>query len=146
MFEQILVPVDGSPTSLRAVDQAIAIAKAFNSTVSVVSIVDPYPLMGMNSEIPYAQEDFRKAAKAEAEQATKVACEQLRAAGVNAKGEVLESHTVWRGVLEAAGKAHADLVLMGSHGRHGLEKLVLGSVTQRVLQHASLPVMVVRGE
>lgn len=146
MFEKILVPVDGSPTSLRAIDKAAAIAKAFHGTVSVISIVDPYPLMGMNSEIPYDQESFRQAAKAEAEQATRVACEQLKAAGVDAKGEVVESHTVWRGVLEAAGKAHVDLVIMGSHGRHGLEKLVLGSVTQRVLQHASLPVMVVRGE
>lgn len=146
MFDQILVPVDGSPTSLRAIDKAIALAKAFKSKVSVISFVDPYPLMGMNAEIPYGQEDFRKAAKAEAEKAIHVACEQLTSAGVEAHGEVVESHTVWRGILESAGKAHADLVVMGSHGRHGLEKLVLGSVTQRVLQHASLPVMVVRGE
>jgi nucleotide-binding universal stress UspA family protein len=100
----------------------------------------------MNAEIPYGQEDFHKAAKAEAEKATHFACEQLKSAGVDAQGEVVESHTVWRGILENAGKAHADLVVMGSHGRHGLEKLVLGSVTQRVLQHASVPVMVVRGE
>ena len=66
MFDQILVPVDGSPTSLRAIDKAIALAKAFQSKVSVISIVDPYPLMGMNAEIPYGQEDFHKAAKAEA--------------------------------------------------------------------------------
>jgi nucleotide-binding universal stress UspA family protein len=57
---------------------------------------------------------------------------------------VVEAHTPWRGILETAAELQADLVVMGSHGRRGLEKLVLGSVAQRVLQHATLPVMVVR--
>ena len=58
---------------------------------------------------------------------------------------MVESHAVWRGVLEAADAAGADLIVMGSHGRRGLEKLVLGSVAQSVLSHTRINTLVVRG-
>jgi nucleotide-binding universal stress UspA family protein len=51
---------------------------------------------------------------------------------------------VWRGILETAAQQGVDLIVMGSHGRSGLERMVLGSVTQRVLSHTKLPVLVVR--
>ena len=57
---------------------------------------------------------------------------------------VVEGHAIYRGILETAESVGADLVVMGSHGRRGLEKLVLGSVTAQVLSHAHLPVLVVR--
>jgi nucleotide-binding universal stress UspA family protein len=57
---------------------------------------------------------------------------------------VIEAHAAWRGVVQAAESVQADLIVMGSHGRSGLEKLVLGSVTQAVLSHTRLPVLVVR--
>ena len=56
----------------------------------------------------------------------------------------VEAHNVWRGILEAAQSGGADLIVMGSHGRSGIEKLVLGSVAQRVVQHTQLPVLLVR--
>jgi nucleotide-binding universal stress UspA family protein len=57
---------------------------------------------------------------------------------------VVEAHATWRGVVQAAESMKADLIVMGSHGRSGLEKLVLGSVTQAVLSHTHLPLLVVR--
>ena len=57
---------------------------------------------------------------------------------------VVESNTPWRGILETATELGADIIVMGSHGRRGLEKLVLGSVAQRVISHAHVPVLVVR--
>ena len=68
----------------------------------------------------------------------------LDAAGVKSSSEVLESHTPWRGIVEYAQAQGVDLIIMGSHGRSGLEKLVLGSTTQRVLSHVKIPVLVVR--
>ena len=65
-------------------------------------------------------------------------------AGVEADCEVTESNTSWRGVLDAAKTVGADLIVMGSHGRRGLEKLVIGSVAQRVVAHADVSVLVVR--
>ena len=57
---------------------------------------------------------------------------------------MIESHNAWRGIVQAAESLPADLIVMGSHGRSGLEKLVLGSVAQAVLSHTHLPVLVVR--
>ena len=68
----------------------------------------------------------------------------IEAAGVAVSSSVVESHAAWRGVVETATSIPADLIVMGSHGRSGLEKLVLGSVTQAVLSHTHLPVLVVR--
>ena len=72
------------------------------------------------------------------------ASQRLRQDGVAAETKVVESHTVWRGVLEAADAVGADLIVMGSHGRRGLEKLVLGSVAQSVLSHTKINTLVVR--
>lgn len=146
MFQRILVPVDGSPTSLAAVDKAIGLAKAFGSTVTTIYVVDPYPFTGVGSEFAYGQAEYLSAATAVAHDAIRAAREALEAAGVKVETSVVEDHTPWRGILESAGAIEADLIVMGSHGRRGIEKLVLGSVAQRVLQHAAIPVLVVRGQ
>ena len=85
-----------------------------------------------------------QAARAEARTSTEPAQAVLAQAGVHSSITVSEAHAAWRGILDTAGHIGADLIVMGSHGRSGLEKVVLGSVAQRVLSHASLPVMVVR--
>jgi len=63
---------------------------------------------------------------------------------VSATTQVIEAHAPWRGILDTAKAVGADLIVMGSHGRRGLEKVVLGSVAQRVLSHAHLSVFIVR--
>jgi nucleotide-binding universal stress UspA family protein len=68
------------------------------------------------------------------------------AGGVQCQRKIIEAHVVHEGILDAAEALGADLIVMGSHGRHGFEKLLLGSTTQRVLSHTELPVLVVRGE
>ena len=83
--------------------------------------------------------------RAEANEALAQARKAFEAAGVRVSASLVEAHAVWRGITEAAEAGGADLIVMGSHGRSGIEKLVLGSVAQRVLSHAHLPVLVVRG-
>lgn len=144
MFKHILVPVDGSPTSLAAIDKAVGLAKAFGSAVTAIYVIDPYPFTGVGADFAYGQDQYLAAAKAEANAAMEVSKQRLQEGGVQADTRVVESHTVWRGVLEAADAVGADLVVMGSHGRRGLEKLVLGSVAQSVLSHTKLTTMVVR--
>ncbi len=145
MFKHILVPVDGSPTSLVAIDKAIGLAKAFGSAVTAIYVIDPYPFTGVGADFAYGQDQYLAAAKAEANAAMEAAKERLQQGEVQADTRVVESHTVWRGVLEAADAVGADLVVMGSHGRRGLEKLVLGSVAQSVLSHTKITTLVVRG-
>ena len=64
-------------------------------------------------------------------------------AGIPVTASLVESQVVWRGILEAAAAGHAELIVMGSHGRSGIEKLVLGSVAQRVVAQSPTPVLVV---
>ena len=144
MFKHILVPVDGSAASLAAIDKAVGLAKAFGSAVTAIYVIDPYPFTGVGADFAYGQDQYLAAAKAEANAAMDAASQRLRQDGVAAETKVVESHSVWRGVLEAADAVGADLIVMGSHGRRGLEKLVLGSVAQSVLSHTKINTLVVR--
>ncbi|MDO8699612.1 MAG: universal stress protein [Rhodoferax sp.] len=144
MFKHILVPVDGSSTSQLAVEKAVGLAKAFGSRVTAIFVIDPYPFTGVGTDFAYGQAEYLNAATAEANAAIAAAKATIEKAGVAVDASVIEAHAAWRGVVQAAESAQADLIVMGSHGRSGLEKLVLGSVTQAVLSHTHLPVLVVR--
>ncbi|MGH6627455.1 MAG: universal stress protein [Burkholderiaceae bacterium] len=144
MFKHILVPVDGSPTSDQAIAKAAVLAKTFGSAVTAIYVVDPYPFTGVGTDYAYGQAQYLSAATAEANEAVRAAKEAFEAAGVAVATDVVEGHTVYKGILETAEARGVDLIVMGSHGRRGLEKLMLGSVAQRVLSHAHLPVLVVR--
>ena len=142
MFKRILAPVDGSAASQGAVAKAAGLAKVFGAEVKVIYVIDPYPFTGIGADFAYGQTQYMGAATAEAQAALNAALASLD--GVSATSEVVESHAVHHGIVEAATAMSADLIVMGSHGRQGLEKLVLGSVTQRVLGNAHIPVLVVR--
>ncbi|MGA0569503.1 universal stress protein [Variovorax sp. VNK109] len=145
MFKHILVPVDGSSTALLAMDKAIELAKVFDGKVTAVHVIDQYPFAGIGADYAYGQTEYQAAATASAKQSLAQASGVAEAAGVPCAQRVVEGHAVHEGVLEAAAADDVDLIIMGSHGRHGIEKLLLGSVTQRVLSHTTLPVLVVRG-
>jgi nucleotide-binding universal stress UspA family protein len=144
MFKHILVPVDGSNTAELAVGKAIGLAKAFGSRVTVIYVIDPYPFTGVGTDFAYGQAEYLSAATAQANAAVKTAKEAFAGASVTVKASVVESNTAWRGIVDAGDSLQADLIVIGSHGRSGLEKLVLGSVAQAVLAHTKLPVLVVR--
>ncbi len=144
MFKHILVPVDGSSTAGLAIEKAIAVAEAFKSAVTVIYVIDPYAFTGVGADFSYGQAEYLSAATAEANEAIKQAKQAFQAHGITVTASVVEGHAIYRGILETAQTVGADLLVMGSHGRRGLERLVLGSVTAQVLSHAHLPVLVVR--
>jgi nucleotide-binding universal stress UspA family protein len=144
MFKHILVPIDGSATSQLAVDKTISLAKAFGSKVTAIFVIDPYPFTGVGTDFAYGQVEYLSAASAEANAAIKSAKAVFKAAEVDVETAVVESNNTWRGIVQKAEFSQADLIVIGSHGRSGLEKLVLGSVTQAVLSHTHLPVLVIR--
>ncbi|WP_440109258.1 universal stress protein [Acidovorax sp. BL-A-41-H1] len=145
MFKHILVPVDGSETSLLAVSKAAGLAKAFGSAVTALYVVDPYPFTGVGADFAYGQAQYINAAKAEANAALEAVRKAMGDAGVPVTTVVGEGHAVHEGIMRALEGTDIDLVVMGSHGRRGLEKLMLGSVAQKVLGVVRVPVMVVRG-
>ena len=144
MFKHILVPVDGSATSLSAVAKAAELAKAFGSEVTAVYVLDPYPFTGVGADFAYGQAQYLSAATAEANKALEDVNKSMENSGVTVKTLIGEGHAVHEGIVRVGENVGADLIVMGSHGRRGLEKLVLGSVAQRVLQSAHVPVLVVR--
>lgn len=144
MFKQILVPVDGSSTSMLAVARAAELAKTFGSAVTALYVLDPYPFTGVGADFAYGQAQYLSASTAEANKALEVVKKTMEEAGVPVQTMVGEGHAVHEGITRAIDSIGADLVIMGSHGRRGLEKLMLGSVTQRVLGVVRIPVLVVR--
>ncbi|HWP12285.1 MAG TPA: universal stress protein [Ramlibacter sp.] len=144
MFKRILVPVDGSSTALRAVEKAVGLAQAFGAHIDLVTVVDAYPFFG--ADYALGQDEFKAAATASSNQALARAEAAVVAAGLPCRRKIIDSHLIHEGILAAAQDMGADLIVMGSHGRHGIEKLLLGSTAQRVLSHTKLPVLVVRSE
>lgn len=144
MFKHILVPVDGSATSSTAVAKAAELAKVFGSQVTAVYVIDPYPFTGVGADFAYGQSQYLSAATAEANGALESVKSAMQAVGVPVEAVLCEGHAVHEGILSTLEKTGADLIVMGSHGRRGLEKLMLGSVTQRVLGGVHVPVLVVR--
>ena len=144
LYKKILVPLDGSPTSELALSHAIALARDAGAALVVLMAYDPYPYIAAAAEYGSYQVQLAEDLRLEAEHTVTAACARVAAANLPEASHVAESQKVWRSILDFAQSDKADLIVMGSHGRSGLDKLVMGSVSQRVLQHTHLPVLVVR--
>ncbi len=144
MFKHIIVPVDGSSNSSQAIAKALGLAQAFKSRVTVVCVIDAFAFTGVGVDLAYGQAEYLEAATNEARLAVSYAEALFAAGGMSCDGVVVEGQAVYKSILEVAEARGADLIVMGSHGRKGLERLVLGSVAAQVLSHTQLPVMIVR--
>ena len=143
-FNNILVPVDGSETSFAAIDKAASLAKAFGSKVTVVQVLtlDPYVAAEYIS-ISQTNELIERARKA-LQESLNQAKEKFAEYGVEVDTKILEGQVIQREIVKEAEKIAADLIVIASHGRTGIKKLVLGSVAQSVLAEGTIPVLIVR--
>ncbi|HET7089631.1 MAG TPA: universal stress protein [Anaerolineae bacterium] len=139
MFNKILVAYDGSPHSDRALDAALALAKYTQSELVLVHAHDKIPSYLGD---PNFQQAVNRAVIAGRE-LLETAAKRARAAGVQVMTNVLEGPPA-EAILRVAEAEHCDLIVMGSRGLGQLKGLLLGSVSERVLQHAAIPVMIVR--
>jgi nucleotide-binding universal stress UspA family protein len=142
MYRRILIPTDGSEPSEKALRQGCQLAKRLGASVSVLYVDEPIaltPLVGSQS-IPHYEQWVREA-RAAGEKALERAAQIAREEGLEAQTQLAEGRAVQQ-ILEAA-KDH-DLIVMGSHGRGGLDRLLLGSVTSGVVRRSPVPVLVVR--
>lgn len=145
MYMRILVAIDGSGAAERALDEAIALARQLGSTLHVLNVVDARLLGAAVSVYAPAEqliEDWRVAG----ERLVPSAVERARVQGVKAQGAVRcdPSCHVHELILQEAKNAGADLVVMGTHGRRGLHRLLLGSDAESVLRESPVPVLLVR--
>ena len=144
-YQHILVPVDESPISYAAVEQALALAKSLNSQVTVMSVIAVDPFFGV---------DFYKVAPAitdyimQAEKNAKERLEDIKQSfirdGIEVDVKLIHGVSPSEGIIQVADEVSADLIIMGSHGRTGLQKMMLGSVAQNVLTQSPIPVLIVK--
>jgi len=147
MFERILVATDGSALAQKAVDGAIALARQNGAELLAITVVPRYPTSYLEGATSYAPEEIARAEKQWADSAQLTLDDIVRAgqaSGVKVKTTTIASDHVAESVLAAARKHRSQLIVMASHGRKGLKKLLLGSQTQQVLDQSSLPVLVLR--
>jgi nucleotide-binding universal stress UspA family protein len=141
MFGTIVVGYDGSECARRALDVAEALARPESSKIALCSVVDPLPKVGGLS--PSAAGAALTAAEDEARRFVEDGSARLDAAGISHEAHVLLGDPV-REILRYAVEAKADAIVVGSHGRTGLRRLLVGSVAEGVLRSASVPVVIVR--
>ena len=135
--ERILVAVDGSPFSMAAVDQAISLGGICNSQIFVISIVDLYP--EQMEVAPTLVEKMSEEAGQHVEQAKK----KIDRANIKCETIVRMGGAPHKFIVQEAKDRNVDLILMGTHGRTGLKRVLMGSVAQNVIANAPCPVMVV---
>lgn len=144
-IRRILAPTDFSPASTRAQASAIELARANRAELIVAHVQAPLaPLMGDGYVPPATYAELEDAARRAGKRRLDAALGRAVAAGVKATGLMLAGVPADQ-IVRAAKKSGADVIVMGTHGRSGLSRILLGSVAQRVLTQAPCAVMTVRG-
>lgn len=148
MFENILITTDGSKHSEKAAEKGLEMARLSKGKVTALYVADigRYAVPG-DMSYNIADEVLRgmkSSVLAEGESAIKRIEDKAKEAGVSFEGKVIEGHPA-DDILKFAKKAKIDLIVIGSIGKTGLEKFLLGSVAEKVVRSSKVPVMVVRG-
>ncbi len=149
MYNHILISTDGSDVAQKGVDHGLSLAKMLGSKVTIITVTEPFPY-NMSAAgvgwIPGANE-IALYQEGQAEFAGKILARVKEAAtklGVDAETLHVPDARPAEAILDAAASAGCSLIVMASHGRRGLGRLLLGSQTSEVLAHSPIPVLVVR--
>jgi nucleotide-binding universal stress UspA family protein len=146
MFKRILMATDGSTASEHAARIAVDLARAHGAALTALYVVDPYPFLGMGEVNPMGFDAYMNAAREQAAGAHTRILEVCSAGGAEVPVEmrVVEDVPVVEGVLRTAHDQQSDLIVIGSHGRTGIARLMLGSVAAKVVAQSPVPVLVAR--
>jgi nucleotide-binding universal stress UspA family protein len=149
MFRHILFPTDGSAMSQRAAKMAIDLAKTCKAELTAVHVILPFaPPAYVEGILPYPElyspdEYKRVTEKAAATMLAKVE-KSAKAGKVPCDTAIVTASPVWKAIVDTAHSKHCDVIVMASHGRKGIEGVLLGSETNKVLTHSKIPVLVCR--
>lgn len=147
MYQRILVATDGSSLSKKAVNAAIGLAALSGAQLVAVNVVPRYPQSYFEGGLVLDAAEVGRVEKQWFDEGQTVVDAVKKAAaskGVETKAITVKSDVVSDALIAAAKKHKCDLIVMASHGRRGIKRLLLGSETQHVLTHASIPVLVLR--
>lgn len=147
MFKHILVPTDGSEMSQETVRRAVSFAKEAGARITAFYAKPEYPVTYYGEGVlidTTSPEKFAELAEAQAQEILDFADSLCREAGVPCTKLTMTSDIPYEAIIEAATRSGCDLIFMASHGRRGLTSLLLGSETNKVLTHTTIPVLVFR--
>ena len=141
MFSKVLVPVDGSDNSLRALDAALLLSEKLGSEVTAIHVMEEIPVLHIQSEklLRKLIEDYKKELQLILSRCSEIAAKK----GLSIKTKLIQGNASST-ILDFCEKGKYDVIVMGSRGRGEFKELVLGSVSSKVVHHACCPVMIIR--
>ncbi|MDJ0857897.1 MAG: universal stress protein [Dinoroseobacter sp.] len=148
MYKRILIATDGSELASKAVDHGLQLAKTVGATALIVTVTEIWSAMDMASNIDKGQLDAVQAYEAAAKAGAKIILDEA-AARASAMSIACETRHVndlkpAEGIMQTASREDCDLIVMASHGRSGVKKMLLGSQTAEVISLSETPVLVLR--
>lgn len=145
MYKNLLIATDGSELATKAVEHGVGLAKALGSRVIIVTVTEPWTAaVSGEMSIAFPVDDYEKGCAANAERVLSAASAIAKKAGVVFEAHHVKDQFPAEGIVEAAKARGADLVVMASHGRRGMTRLLLGSQANKVVTHSAVPVLICR--
>jgi len=145
MYTNILIPTDGSELAGKAVGHGIALATRIGAKATVLTVLPPFHTFTTDVQmIEDTPASYQARVRKHGETILAAAAKSARAAGVTCETIAVEREHPYQAIIDIAGSKGCDLIVMASHGRHGISALVLGSETVKVLTHCKIPVLVHR--
>ena len=146
MYQHILISTDGSDVAQKGVDHGLTLAKGLGAKVTIITATERLPVYaGLDGGLSaFAYDDYAAGQKEAAEKVLAAAMEAAGRMGLEAETVYLENVLPAEAIIATAKARNCSLIAMSSHGRRGLGRLILGSVTSEVLAHSPVPVLVVR--
>ena len=145
MYTNILIPTDGSELAGKAVQHGIALAQRIGAKLTGLTVLPPFHVLTTDPQmIEDTPAQYKARMQRHAETTLGAVAEAAKAAGVACETVQVEDEHPYRAIIDTADAKGCDLIVMASHGRHGISALVLGSETIKVLTHCKIPVLVHR--
>jgi nucleotide-binding universal stress UspA family protein len=145
MYTNLLLPTDGSELAGKAVRHGIALAKRIGAKATALTVLPPFHTLTTDAQmIEDTPAQYKARMQDHAEKTLGAVAQAAQAAGVACETVQVENEHPYRAILDTAESKGCDLIVMASHGRHGISAIVLGSETVKVLTHCKIPVLVYR--
>ena len=146
MFKHLLVPLDGSPLAEKALPATLEIASRFDSEITLLRVIQPPYVLTNVGGSNYAAlfTALRDQAEEEAKSYLTTQQNSLRQQGYQVHAQMVNGDPIAEIILQVAETTQADMIVMSTHGRGGLSRWVYGSVADRILRHANIPVLLIR--
>lgn len=145
MYQRILVPIDGSATSGRALDETVKFAQQHNAQVEVIYVLEDVLYFENDDYLNYAE--LLHSMHCNGEKILAQAQQKLQQAGIVSETKLLEAQgaRIANVIVDEAQNYLADLIIIGTHGRSGFSRILLGSVAEGVVRTAHIPILLIRG-